>query len=80
MKKATVLRRNSRNVRVIRDEDFFLENIIILGQKVKNLEIISSDDLYFRQHHDLRTNNWFTFKNLKQNPFCYPENIACSTH
>ena len=80
MKKATVLRRNSRNVRVIRDEDFFLENIIILGQKVKNLEIISSDDLYFRQHHDLRTNNWSTFKNLTQNPFCYPENIACSTH
>ena len=40
-----------------RRRPFFLEISIILEEKVQNLAMIPSDDLFFGQHHGLRTNN-----------------------
>ena len=43
------------------DEDLFfcviLENVVNLGRKVRNRRLVTSDDLFFRDHCILRTKN-----------------------
>ena len=52
---------------------------MILGRKIRNLSRISSEELFFREHHNFGIKIGLCFK-IKHNFLSYSENIACPTH
>ena len=48
------------------DKDFFLENTMILGQKLRNMTLISSKDLFFLENTRCWDELWSLSENLRQ--------------